>query len=425
MRMSETDLVGFINDIHALFEHQAKSRQIRFTFQHQMEVLPVWIDRKNFDKVIINILSNAFKFTPTGGAINIRLQNDPENALITISDDGEKIPESELDKIFQRFYQTSTEVNDRNPGTGIGLDLARSLVELHHGTISAHNLQQGCEFVVTIPLGNSHFTPDEMANEEVSASPNSLLDDMQEKENHPSSVAHNQLPITHHQTSGTQHPIIVIAEDDNEISDYLVSELQKDYKVEAVSNGKEAFSATLRLQPNLVLSDVMMPELDGIALCARIKTNPNTKHIPVVLLTAKNREEDKLEGLGTGADAYNVKPFNMELLRRTVSNIINSHQMLRLKYQRNDQLEENIDMIKMKSPDEKLMQRVMAVINQHLGDPNLNVDMIATQVGISRVHLYRKMKELTGQAPHEFIRNIRLKNVYKKELFVHMKSHIV
>ena len=153
----------------------------------------------------------------------------------------------------------------------------------------------------------------------------------------------------------------------------------------------------------------MMPEMDGNTLCARIKTNPNTNFIPVVLLTAKNRDEDKLESLETGADAYIVKPFNMEILRRTIINLLNKHRLLRLKYERNDNLEEQVDEIQLKTPDEKLLERVMECINKNLNNSDLSVDMIADTAGISRVHLHRKMKDLTGQTPHDFIRNIRLK----------------
>ena len=202
---------------------------------------------------------------------------------------------------------------------------------------------------------------------------------------------------------------IVIAEDDDEIRDYLDSELSKDYDVRICVNGRDALAEVFHTKPDLVLSDVMMPEMDGNTLCSKIKSNPSTNYIPVILLTAKNRDEDKLEGLETGADAYLVKPFNMDILRRTIMNLLNTHRLLQLKYGRNDNLEEQVDEIKMKSPDEKLLERVMTAINAHLDDSDLSVDMVAEQVGISRVHLHRKMKELTGQTPHDFIRNLRLK----------------
>ena len=203
--------------------------------------------------------------------------------------------------------------------------------------------------------------------------------------------------------------VIVIAEDDDEIRSYLEKEFEKDYDVRTCSNGMEALGEVLRTIPDLVISDVMMPEMDGHALCSKIKTNPSVNFVPVVMLTAKSRDEDKLEGLETGADAYIVKPFNMDILRRTVHNLIGSRRLLRLKYERNDDLEEQVDDVRLKSPDEKLLDRVMECINKNLSNSDLSVDMIAEKAGISRVHLHRKMKELTGQTPHDFIRNIRLK----------------
>lgn len=202
---------------------------------------------------------------------------------------------------------------------------------------------------------------------------------------------------------------IVIAEDDQEIREYLIQELSNNYKVIGCENGKEALTEVLKTIPDLLISDIMMPEMDGNTLCSKVKANPATSHVPVILLTAKNRDEDQLEGLETGADAYIIKPFNMDILRRTIVNLIHSHQMLRLKYGRNDQLEEKVDEVQMKSPDDKLLERIMAVINKNISNADLSVDFIADEVGISRVHLHRKMKELTGQTPHDFIRNIRLK----------------
>ena len=399
MRMSQTDLVGFVKDIHNLFESQAKAKQITFLFKHDTEKLPIWIDKRQFDKVIVNILSNAFKFTPNGGEIVLKITHDEHNASISISDDGEQIPEDKLEHIFKRFYQTSSSINDTHVGTGIGLDLTRSLVELHHGSIMARNLEKGCEFVVTIPLGNSHLKEEEMQ-----------VDDMQEIEE----IKADELEVTQQEEvlerkSSGRKPTIVIAEDDDEIRGYLSEVLEEDYDVRLCPNGKEALHETLKCMPDLVISDVMMPLMDGNALTAMLKSNPQTNHIPVILLTAKNRDDDKLEGLETGADAYIVKPFNMEILKRTIVNLIHSRQQLRLKYSRNDELENQVEKVKVKSPDEKLLERVMKVINDNISNSDLSVDYIAAEVGISRVHLHRKMKELTGQTPHDFIRNIRLK----------------
>lgn len=399
MRMSETDMVAFINDIHTLFEHQARTKNVNFVFEHDEKELPVWIDRRQFDKVIVNILSNAFKFTPSGGNINIKLKHDAEHATIAISDDGEHIPEDKLQHIFKRFYQTASSVNDTNTGTGIGLDLTRSLVELHHGTIIARNLDKGCEFVVTIPLGNKHLREDEMMSAEETETHTLMAHDLEE--------LMPDEPIAEQSLSG--RPSIVLAEDDDEIREYLCEILSADYDVRACADGREALAESLKSLPDLVISDIMMPKMDGNTLSATLKTNPQTSHIPIILLTAKNRDDDKLEGLETGADAYIVKPFNLDILKRTIANLINSRRQLQLKFGRNDQLESQVEEVALKSPDEKLLERVMKVINQNISNSDLSVDSIAAEVGISRVHLHRKMKELTGQTPHDFIRNIRLK----------------
>jgi YesN/AraC family two-component response regulator len=201
----------------------------------------------------------------------------------------------------------------------------------------------------------------------------------------------------------------VLVEDDSEILEFLQTELSPDYDITTCENGRIGLSTVLKVIPDLVISDVMMPEMDGNTLCSRIKNNVNTNHVPVILLTAKNREEDQLEGLETGADAYLVKPFNMEILRRTIFNLLNARKVMRYKYTGHESQEDKVEEVRMKSPDEKLLERVMAVINKNIGNSDLSVDMIAQEVGISRVHLHRKMKELTGQTPHDFIRNIRLK----------------
>ena len=401
MQMCETDLIGFVDDIYALFALQAKTKNINFTFEYDANTLPVWIDRGHFDKVVVNILSNAFKFTPPGGEVRIRVTHDASQATISVYDNGEQIPEQAMEHIFERFYQQPSSANDRNVGTGIGLDLTRALVELHHGKIEAQNNADGhgCQFIVTIPLGNQHLSEDEMITPNQAAARTPIEPEEE--------VSDTEVPTTPPRTSRRQS--LVIVEDDYEIREALLTELSEDYDVTGCSNGMEGLKQIITSRPDLVISDVMMPEMDGNALCSKIKTNPLTNHIPVILLTARNSDEDQLAGLETGADAYIVKPFNMDILRRTIINLIQRHDMLRLKYGRNDILEERVDDVKVKSPDDKLLERIMDVINKNVSNAELSVDQIASEVGISRVHLHRKMKELTGQTPYEFIRNIRLK----------------
>ena len=413
MHMRETDLVSFVGDVHSLFGHQAKVKNITLNYHHDCEKLPVWIDRQNFDKVVMNVLSNAFKYTPPGGVVDISLKHNEKEAVLSVKDSGIGIPPDKLEKIFERFYQSANTFNENNIGTGIGLDLTRSLVELHHGTITVHNNEgeTGCEFVITLPLGNAHLSPEEMMTGDVDETEEksqvwelaSLPEDDDEVSAEDNEVGAGAPNVVRKQVE------LVIVEDDDEIANYLISQLQADYSVKRFTNGKQALPTILQEVPDLVISDVMMPEMDGHTLCSRIKNNVNTNHVPVILLTAKNREEDRLEGLETGADAYIVKPFNMEILKRTIYNLLNSRKVMRYKFTGSESQEDKVDEVRMKSPDEKLLERVMAVINKNISNSDLSVDMIAQEVGISRVHLHRKMKELTNQTPHDFIRNLRLK----------------
>lgn len=432
MRMCQTDMVAFINEEYELFKQQALAKNIDFEYQHDSEELPVWIDRNNFDKVIINLLSNAFKFTPTAGHILLSLTHTDHHAYISVKDSGIGIPKDKLETIFQRFYQTPADPSDRNVGTGIGLDLTRSLVELHYGTISARNnegekgskFEHGSEFIIRIPLGKDHLKPEELIDEEeVKEKQNLELAEVKQLEQEVKETENAEKAESAAVTTEMQGKLpasargnkaeIVIVEDEEDIQDYLKAQLANDFKIRTYPNGKVALNEILKNKPDLIISDVMMPEMDGTTLCTKLKANINTNDVPIILLTAKSREEDQLEGLQTGADAYILKPFNMDILRRTIINLLTMRRTLKNKFTGKESQEEKVEQRKIQTPDDALMQRVMEVINENIGDSDLSVDMIAQKVGISRVHLHRKMKELTNQTPHSFIRNIRLQQAAK------------
>jgi DNA-binding response OmpR family regulator len=367
-----------------------------------------WVDRENFDKVLMNLLSNAFKFCTPGGHIAIQLTHDDSQVHIAISNDGPPIAEDKLERIFERFYQMPE--SRGTLGTGIGLDLTRALVELHYGSIVARNLPgaKGCVFEVSLPLGHNHLKPEEIAQESENTSAHHSAHTLAELEAEDQAPGEDQQNINSQLSNhGRQH--IVIVEDDDEISQYLSRELESDYTVSTYPNGKVALQHILSNPPSLIISDIMMPEMDGNTLCATLKTNINTNHIPVILLTAKNTDEDQLEGLETGADAYLTKPINMDILRRTIVNMLHQRETLRNKFNGSETQEGVVETVKVNTPNEKLMERIMAVVNRNLSDSDLSVDQIANEVGISRVHLYRKLKELTNQAPQAFIRNLRLR----------------
>lgn len=411
LKFQETDIVSFIQDLHYTFAYQANTKHIKLDFHSEVKELKAWIDPKNFDKVILNILSNAFKFTPENGNIQIRLctGNDPnaaEKALsryfeISIEDDGIGINETELERIFDRFYQIRNSQNNSNIGTGIGLHLTRSLVELHHGSITVENNQgtPGCRFIVRLPLGKEHLKPEEIDNSAVKQDSVHITTAL------PTTPLIETPPKTH---SKSKYRVLIV-EDNDEIRRYICQELGRDFHMQECRNGKEAFTYILKKTPDLIISDIMMPEMDGMTLCSKVKQNINTNHIPVILLTAKSREEDNLEGLSIGADAYITKPFSIEILRQSTFNLIKSRERLRNNFQGSQTQKERMQELEIESPDERLLDRIMKVINDNIANPELNVEMVAETVGISRVHLHRKLKELTNQSTRDLIRNLRLK----------------
>ena len=420
LKFRETDIVGFINDLMQTFNYQAQKKNITFTFEKELEgadSLKVWIDLNNFDKVLMNVLSNAFKYTHEGGNIEVLLKTGHNDAYrgalkdyfeIDITDNGIGIDKNKIEQIFERFYQIDNDMTQSNFGTGIGLHLSRSLVELHHGIIKAENREdgQGTRFVIRLPLGSNHLKAEELENPEETGSEPTISqlpkDSIYETEEE------NKTNEYRKPKAKTRYRVLIV-EDDEEIRRYIRSELDSDFRIYECTNGREGLETILKEKPDLVISDVMMPEMDGITLCRKIKQNININHIPIILLTAKSKAEDQIEGLEIGADAYIVKPFNTELLRTTISNLIANRERLRGKLVGEQQVEEKITKIEMKSNDEILMSKVMKTINDHLADPTLNVEMLAANVGMSRVHMHRKLKELTNQSARDFIRSIRLK----------------
>ncbi len=401
MRMQPTDMVSFIDDERHLFEAQAKAKNIELVFEHDSDRLEAWIDPMNFDKIVVNLLSNAFKFTQTGGKVSLLLSHNAHDLTLTVRDTGSGIAPDQLTRIFERFYQVPGKGSAA--GTGIGLDLTQALVSLHHGTITARNHEEphGAEFEVTIPLGNSHLSAEEMAVEEQTAA--------DDHDAQPAILPDVKDVVPDEPAEQRKKRLVAVVEDDIDISSFLAQELSADYQVATFANGAEALPQIIRQQPDLVISDVMMPEMDGYTLCNHLKSNINTNAIPIILLTAKSLDEDQIEGLAMGADAFIVKPFNLDILKRTAANLIATRRLMQKKYTGEETQEDKVEEITLQSGDEKLLTRLMAEINKNLDNSEFNIDTLAQQVGISRVHLYRKMKELTGQSPHNFIRNLRLK----------------
>lgn len=415
LKHRETDIISFIDDVMETFHYQAKQRNISFTFNHTESPLNMWLDLNSFDKVLVNILSNAFKFTPDNGEItifqrvvsqNINRNGERHYCEITVADTGIGIEEDKIERIFERFYQIESAQSKMYSGTGIGLHLAQSLVELLHGKIFARNRgdKQGSEFIILLPLGNSHLNENELDR-----NPTQKEVVFSEIEKPIPEIVNEKMESVKRAVKTKTNYRVLIVDDEDEIRQYLKQELSPIYRITECRNGKEALELILKEKPNLVISDVMMPEMDGITLCKKLKSNININHIPIVLLTAKSDDEHKSTGFEIGADAYIVKPFNMELLKKRISNLIENRERLEPKPIDEEQNQNLIRQVVIKPNDQKLLEKVIKIINDNLSNSELNVETLADGVGMSRVHMHRKLKELTNQSARDLIRSIRLK----------------
>jgi len=395
------DLIPFIQNICDVFASATQQRNIEFHFRHNVDAVLVQTDTENLDKILMNLLSNAFKFTPNGGAISVNLDAQPHRLLLRVIDNGSGIREEDKPKIFERFYSASHQ--NGYIGTGIGLNLTYLLVGLFKGTITVADnpIGQGTMFVIDLPRidGKKQALPSDQP--EATDTPDTS------DQSDPSDVA--ALPVE--KRRGMKHRNVLIVEDDPSIRQYLHSELSHDMVISEMGDGAKAWEYIQKnpQKVDLVISDRMMPGLDGLSLCQRIKQNPLTNHLPVILITALGSDADRIEGLQGGADAYVSKPFNIDVLRTTALNLLQSRLMLQGKFTTEQKTEEKIEKVELTSPDEHLMERVMRVINQNMDNADLSVEAFADLVGISRVHFYRKIKELTGQSPRDFLKTIRLK----------------
>ena len=388
LQCQKTDMVQYVGNFLKTYESTARERNIKLTYAPTIDKLDVWVDRSGLEKILDNLLSNAFKYTFDEGEIEVRVsQPDDKTAKLQVVDNGMGI-KGDVHKIFDRFYQGSSSREMHIEGTGIGLNLCKMIVSMHHGTIEAANRQdaQGSIFTVCLPLGKAHLSPQEQLTVHTS-------------------------PATASKKPQSGYRILVV-DDDVEMGYYIKQELAAYYHVTPVGSGREALHELLGAGTehlyNLVVSDVMMPEMDGFTLLRMIKTNMNLSHIPVVMLTSKADVANRLEGLEKGADAFLAKPFDMDELHMVISNLIKKNLHLKGKFSGAQQQKDKVEEKKVKGNDELLMERIMKVVNEHLSDSDFNIEVLTSEVGISRTQLHRKMKEMTGLPITEFIRNIRL-----------------
>lgn len=392
------DMVPFCREIVGAFESLAGKRAITLHFKPAADSLLVWFDKDKFEKILFNLLSNALKFTLTGGRVTVSLRmEEGETLLLTVEDNGIGIPDTHFDQIFGQFQHYDFN-NLQAGGTGIGLALVKGLVNRHHGTITVNSRQASEEeegytcFSIRIPAGDAHLKPAERK----AAGNNSFL-----------------VPTTLPDFSGevlgdeAEKPLLLIIEDNEEVQQYLADVFRERYTLHLAADGASGLELATRYLPDIIISDVMMPGMNGVELCHVLKNDNRTSHIPVILLSARSTVSFIREGYETGADDYITKPFSISLLTSRVKNLLDSRRLLRERYSRNFTLASDNDPIT--GPDDIFLKDVIAFIEENMAEPSLNVEELAAAVNMSRVTLYRKLKALTNQTIIEFIRIIRLK----------------
>ena len=409
LRTSQEDIVPLVNGLTQSFESLAKQKNIELQLQSSKEELVAYIDRDKFEKIIINLLSNALKFTPNGGFVSVkinssldRITEDNEFVEIKISNSGKGILPDQLDKIFDRFYQVDDSSIRNYEGTGIGLSLTKELVELHHGKITVES-EPGkvTTFIVYLHLGKTHLQP-----EEIIETPIEITSDIDTELIETTFTQESKTETVTHQVVKDSSTLLIV-EDNADMRSYMRESLEANYKIIEAKNGEEGILQSLEHSPDMIVSDVMMPKMDGFQFCAEIKKDERTSHIPVILLTAKASGESKIEGLEIGADDYLTKPFDNRELQVRIKNLIKQRRKLQEKFRKEFTVSPRD--ITVTSIDEQLVQKAIDAVEKNISDSDFDTAAIAKEVGISRTLLNTKLKALTGLPTGEFIRSLRLK----------------
>jgi signal transduction histidine kinase len=447
LQAREENIVTLVRQYIQSFESYAKQKKIDLIFDTEKEEVQLWVDKEKMEKVLYNLLSNAFKYTPEGGRIAVsimglkssvvgrqssvksvkstedwRLKTEDlaaNSMVISISDTGSGIAPDHLAHIFDRFYQAEDSYNKDQEGTGIGLALAKELVELHHGEIRVESeVGKGTTFWIFLPIGEEHLKEEEKrrrGEEEMDISQQSTVSSQQsrqmelENEDMKSSTIHHPSSTIHESA-----PLLLIVEDNRDLRQYIHGFLAADYEIIEGGDGESGFRMALEAIPDLIISDVMMPVMDGYELCQKIKTDEKTSHIPVILLTARADMESKIEGLETGADDFISKPFDAEELLVRIRNLIEQRRRLKERFMANVEKIGFEELLKLpstgiQSMDQQFIEKAFAIVQEELSNPDFSVTAFTDKMNMSRMQLHRKLVALTGHPANVFIRSIRLK----------------
>lgn len=399
LKVDKSDIVSFVHEIYESFRPLSEKNNISYTFHSTEARLSFYFDKDAMEKILFNLLSNAFKYTETGHKIGIELIRQSDHILIKVNDTGMGIGDEDLSKVFDRFYQVNN--REMNLGSGVGLAFTKSLVELHHGNIKAESAKgQGSVFTVTIPISDETYR--KYINPENSMYELSIVPDQPET-TQDIAVWEEDEPLP--EDINSKAIKLLIVDDNEEITTYLQEYFSKLYQVNVAFNGQMALEMLEIEQYDIIISDVMMPELDGLHFCKRVKQNINTSHIPVMLLTARNETDQQIKGLEMGADDYVTKPFSTSLLAAKVANLLRSRKRLKEYYStRKEMVPENIAF---NTLDEEFLKQAIAIVEEHLADSEFSVDKFSRAIGMSRSNLYLKFKAITGESATDFIKRIR------------------
>ncbi len=399
LRVSEVDLVACTRRTVESFEAMAQPTGVALRFETATTRQGGWLDVDKYDKVLYNLLSNAFKFTPAGGSVTVLLRTEAtlegKFLRVRVQDTGVGLPAADLPRVFDHFYTTDRASPQQQPGSGIGLALVKQLVNLHRGTISVSSDAGGTAFDLRLPIGQDQFEPHEVVTP--SSHP-------------PAPTAPLPALATHEDTAapvGDDRPLVLVVDDNPDLCAFVRSVLLPGCEVVVAYDGQLAWERLKTLSPDLIISDVMMPNLDGIALCRRIKAHPATSPIPVILLTAKAGEEDEVAGLQTGACDYIRKPFGVEVLQLKVKNILATYAQVKRQVSRGEH--RAVETSAVQPSDRAFLDRATALIDDNLAESTLTADFLAEQLSLSKSHLYKKIKGLSGVSVHVFIRNRRIR----------------
>jgi signal transduction histidine kinase/DNA-binding response OmpR family regulator/ligand-binding sensor domain-containing protein len=403
------NLVTVVNELAFPFYSLAESKKITFKFKSDVNEIITYIDKDKFDKILTNVLSNAFKFTPEGGKVELGISCKEKNVEIIINDTGVGIPKAHIDRIFDRFYQVDGSHTREHEGTGIGLTLTKELIELHKGKIEVESEEsKGTIFRLIFPLGKDHLRPEEICNKEdlKDLEREKVIverdDFIERKEKHFADIESLQKE---------SRPSLLIVEDNSDVRKYISSILENHYHIIEAVDGEEGLDRSFNHIPDLIISDIMMPKLDGFQLCGKLKTDSRTSHIPIIVLTAKATMNDKINGLQIGADDYLIKPFEAAELQARIKNLLEQRKRLHEHFHKYGLVE--IEEQNMTSLDQKFIQKSIEVINNNLSDTNLNVEFLSRHLSISKSVLNKKLSALTGDTPAELIKRIRLSKAAK------------